>query len=46
MEFFDIVNVKDKFFEQYIGKYELNSIITGIAQRINNDYKNYNLIDK
>jgi hypoxanthine phosphoribosyltransferase len=40
MEFFDIVNVKDKFFEQYIGKYELNSIITGIAQRINNDYKN------
>jgi hypoxanthine phosphoribosyltransferase len=40
MEFFDIVNVKDKFFEQYIGKYELNSIITGIAERINHDYKN------
>jgi hypoxanthine phosphoribosyltransferase len=40
MEFFDIVNVKDKFFEKYIGKYELNSIITGIADRLNHDYKN------
>lgn len=40
MEFFNTVNVKDKFFEQYIGKYELNSIISGIAERINHDYKN------
>jgi len=40
MEFFNTVTLKDKSFEQYIGKYELYSIISGIAEKINHDYKN------
>lgn len=39
MEFFNTVKLKDKHFEQYISKYELQSIIDRIANEINHNYK-------
>ena len=36
----DIIQIRDKRFENYIGTYELNSIVKDIGLRINEDYKN------
>jgi hypoxanthine phosphoribosyltransferase len=38
MDFFNAIKIQDKIFEQYIGKYEINSIIDYIASNINANY--------
>ena len=40
MNFSETIEVQDKFFTQYIGKYELNSILQNLSTQINNKYKN------
>ena len=40
MDLLETIEVQDKFFTQYIGKYELNSILQNLSTQINNKYKN------
>lgn len=39
MNLSETIEVQDKFFTQYIGKYELNSILQDLSRQINNKYK-------
>jgi len=39
MEFIETIKVNDKYFSQYIGKYELNHILENLSSQINNKYK-------
>lgn len=39
MDFLETIEIQEKFFTQYIGKYEINSILQDLSRQINNKYK-------
>jgi hypoxanthine phosphoribosyltransferase len=45
MEFFNAIKIEDKIFEQYMGKYEINSIVQDIANNININYANISSVE-
>ena len=45
MEFFNVIKIEDKIFEQYISKYEINTIIDHLSTNINTNYANISSLE-